>query len=236
MPPKGTPRRRLVFDGEDNEPPSSGTRSRGVNQSPRVRRGGSPGKSLPPGGRQRKAKKPKRRFKPGTVALREIRRFQGNRWVPTEEGEEPINFRSTGHETKLIIPMKPFLRVVREIAQQIKSDLRWNPSAILVLQHVSEAMLVRYFQNANICAISSARQTIKVRDVRLGSKLDPMIPKPMRHNFHIWLRNNPGCYCRAGGMGTDLRGNELPLSEPLSLWRLDGVSDGLYGTRTNPNY
>ena len=50
-------------------------------------------------------KKP-HRFRPGTVALREIRKFQKS--------------------TELLIRKLPFQRLVREIAQEYKSDLRFQ--------------------------------------------------------------------------------------------------------------
>jgi len=66
-------------------------------------------------------KKP-HRYKPGTVALREIRRYQKS--------------------TELLIRKLPFQRLVREIAQDFKSDLRFQSSAIGALQESVEAYLV----------------------------------------------------------------------------------------------
>src|ERR1700722_11471851 len=60
-------------------------------------------------------KKP-HRFRPGTVALREIRRYQKS--------------------TELLIRKLPFQRLVREIAQDFKTDLRFQSSAIGALQEV----------------------------------------------------------------------------------------------------
>ncbi len=56
-------------------------------------------------------KKP-HRYRPGTVALREIRKYQKS--------------------TDLLIRKLPFQRLVREIAQDFKNDLRFQSSAILV--------------------------------------------------------------------------------------------------------
>jgi histone H3 len=69
-------------------------------------------------------KKP-HRYRPGTVALREIRRYQKS--------------------TDLLIRKLPFQRLVREIAQDFKSDLRFQGSAVLALQEAAEAYLVRFF-------------------------------------------------------------------------------------------
>jgi len=66
-------------------------------------------------------KKP-HRYRPGTVALREIRRYQKS--------------------TDLLMRKLPFQRLVREIAQDFKNDLRFQGTAILALQEASEAYLV----------------------------------------------------------------------------------------------
>jgi len=66
-------------------------------------------------------KKP-HRYRPGTVALREIRRYQKS--------------------TELLIRKLPFQRLVREIAQDFKTDLRFQGSAVLALQEAAEAYLV----------------------------------------------------------------------------------------------
>ena len=62
------------------------------------------------------------RYRPGTVALREIRRYQKS--------------------TELLIRKLPFQRLVREIAQEFKTDLRFQGSAVLALQEASEAYIV----------------------------------------------------------------------------------------------
>jgi histone H3 len=81
-------------------------------------------------------KKP-HRYKPGTVALREIRRYQKS--------------------TELLIRKLPFQRLVREIAQDFKSDLRFQSSAIGALQESVEAYLVSLFEDTNLCAIHAKR-------------------------------------------------------------------------------
>ncbi|XP_063632436.1 uncharacterized protein LOC134803568 [Cydia splendana] len=77
-------------------------------------------------------KKP-HRYRPGTVALREIRRYQKS--------------------TELLIRKLPFHRLVREIAQDFKTDLRFQSSAVMALQEASEAYLVGLFEDTNLCAI-----------------------------------------------------------------------------------
>lgn len=95
-------------------------------------------------------KKP-HRYKPGTVALREIRRFQKS--------------------TELLIRKLPFQRLVREIAQDFKSDLRFQSSAIGALQEAVEAYLVSLFEDTNLCAIHAKRVTIQKKDIQLARRL-----------------------------------------------------------------
>ncbi|BGP34927.1 histone H3.1 [Rhodotorula toruloides] len=85
-------------------------------------------------------KKP-HRYKPGTVALREIRRYQKS--------------------TELLIRKLPFQRLVREIAQDFKTDLRFQSSAIGALQEAAEAYLVSLFEDTNLAAIHAKRVTIQ---------------------------------------------------------------------------
>ncbi|KAJ3505521.1 hypothetical protein NLJ89_g7370 [Agrocybe chaxingu] len=91
------------------------------------------------------------RFRPGVVALREIRRYQ--------------------HTTELLIRKLPFQRLVREIAQDFKADVRFQSSAILALQEASEAYLVTLFEDTNLAAIHAKRVTIMVRDMVLARRL-----------------------------------------------------------------
>jgi histone H3 len=86
-------------------------------------------------------KKP-HRYRPGTVALREIRRYQKS--------------------TELLIRKLPFQRLVREIAQDFKTDLRFQGSAVLALQEATEAYLVGLFEDTNLAAIHAKRVTIMV--------------------------------------------------------------------------
>ena len=95
-------------------------------------------------------KKP-HRYRPGTVALREIRRYQKS--------------------TELLIRKLPFQRLVREIAQEFKSDLRFQGSAVLALQEASEAYLVGLFEDTNLCAIHAKRVTIQTKDIQLARRI-----------------------------------------------------------------
>ena len=95
-------------------------------------------------------KKPQR-YKPGTVALREIRRYQKS--------------------TELLIRRLPFQRLVREISQGFRTDLRFQQSAVLALQEASEDYLISLFQDTLLCAIHAKRITIQPKDVHLARRI-----------------------------------------------------------------
>eukprot|EP01088_Endostelium_zonatum_P022414 TRINITY_DN962_c0_g1_i1.p1 TRINITY_DN962_c0_g1~~TRINITY_DN962_c0_g1_i1.p1 ORF type:complete len:145 (+),score=33.63 TRINITY_DN962_c0_g1_i1:30-437(+) len=95
-------------------------------------------------------KKP-HRFRPGTVALREIRRYQKS--------------------TDLLIRKLPFQRLVREIAQDYKTDLRFQSAAVAALQEAAEAYLVGLFEDTNLCAIHAKRVTIMPKDINLARRI-----------------------------------------------------------------
>ena len=67
----------------------------------------------------------------------------------------------------LMIPLLPFQRLVHEIAQDCKKDLRFQSSTILALQEAVEAWLVGIFESANLCCIHRGQITIAPRDFHL---------------------------------------------------------------------
>lgn len=95
-------------------------------------------------------KKPQR-YRPGTVALREIRRYQKS--------------------TELLIRKLPFHRLVKEIAQDFKTDLRFQAAAVAALQESAEAYMVGLFEDTNLCAIHAKRVTIAPKDVHLARRI-----------------------------------------------------------------
>jgi histone H3 len=95
-------------------------------------------------------KKP-HRYRPGTVALREIRKYQKS--------------------TDLLVRKRPFARLVREIAQDYKSDLRFQSTAILALQEAAEAHLIGTFEDAYLCTLHSKRVTLMPKDVQLARRI-----------------------------------------------------------------
>ena len=91
------------------------------------------------------------RYRAGTVALKDIRHFQKS--------------------TALLIRKLPFQRLVREIAQDFKTDLQFQSAAILCLQEAAEAYLVGLFEDTNLCAIHAKRVTIMPKDIQLARRI-----------------------------------------------------------------
>ncbi|KAL7301871.1 hypothetical protein TKK_0005475 [Trichogramma kaykai] len=99
------------------------------------------------------SKKPKTkiRFKPGLLALQEIRYYQKS--------------------TELLIRKLPFQRLVREIFQDYKDNVRIQSAALLALQEAAEAYLVGLFEDTNLCSIHGKRVTIMPRDMQLARRI-----------------------------------------------------------------
>ncbi|KAF6794245.1 histone H3-like centromeric protein cse-4 [Colletotrichum musicola] len=96
----------------------------------------------------------KRRYRPGTVALREIRKYQSG--------------------TQLLLRQLPFSRLVREIAESVRprgEAMRWQSQAIQALQEAAEAFLVHLFEDTNLCAIHAKRVTIMQKDIQLARRI-----------------------------------------------------------------
>ena len=98
------------------------------------------------------------RYRPGTVALKQIRQYQKS--------------------TDLLIRKLPFQRLVCEIAcdsEVIKSPLcgkvRFQSAAIMALQEAAEAYLIGLFEDTNLCAIHAKRVTIMPKDIQLARRI-----------------------------------------------------------------
>ncbi|EPR80016.1 histone H3 [Spraguea lophii 42_110] len=105
-------------------------------------------KSAAPGS-QTGGKRP--RYRPGAVAIREIRRYQKS--------------------TEFLIRKLPFQRTVRALASEYRVDVRFQLSALAALQEAIESYLVNLFEKANLCAIHAKRVTVMVKDIQLAYKL-----------------------------------------------------------------
>ena len=92
----------------------------------------------------------KPRYRPGTIARQEIRRYQLN--------------------TQLLIPKLPFHRLVKEVAGTI-GPYRFETTAILALHEATEAFLVQLFKDADQCRYHSKRKTLMVKDLQLARRV-----------------------------------------------------------------
>ncbi len=99
---------------------------------------------------QKNVKKP-RRYRPGTVALREIRKYQKS--------------------AELLIRKAPFQRLVREIAATYRTDFRFQSAAVLAIQEAAEAYLVGVFEDTNLASIHAKRVTIMPKDIKLARRI-----------------------------------------------------------------
>jgi len=102
------------------------------------------GKSIPT-----HVKKP--RYRPGTNALKEIRKYQ--------------------QSTELLMRKLPFQRIIKEIVKKLNDELRLQSTAILALQEAAEAFLVGLFEDTNLCALHAGRVTITPKDMKLATRL-----------------------------------------------------------------
>ncbi|CAH3182156.1 unnamed protein product, partial [Porites lobata] len=71
--------------------------------------------------------------------------------------------KNLSKSTELLIRKLPFQRLVREIAQDFKTDLRFQSSAVMALQEASEAYLVGLFEDTNLCAIHAKPAQAKAK-------------------------------------------------------------------------
>jgi histone H3 len=114
-----------------------------------------PKKSLPDKPLVKEVAKVRRphRFRPGTVALREIRRYQKS--------------------TEMLLRKAPFRRLVREYAKEIStnSDYRFTAAALDALQEAAETIVTEVLSESNIFAIHAKRVTLKVEDVRARNRM-----------------------------------------------------------------
>jgi histone H3 len=95
--------------------------------------------------------KKKFRFRPGTVALREIKKYQ--------------------KATDLLLAKAPFQRFVRAICDGIDGQLRFQAQALLALQEAAESYLTGLFEDANLCAIHASRVTVMKKDMELARRI-----------------------------------------------------------------
>lgn len=93
----------------------------------------------------------RRRYRPGTQALHEMRHFQ----------------KGTG----VLLPKLPFRRLVRELADEHYVGYKVQESALLAMQEAAEAYLVDLFMDSNSCAVHAKRVTITPKDMKLALRI-----------------------------------------------------------------
>lgn len=92
-----------------------------------------------------------RRWRPGTVALREIRKYQNS--------------------VEMLIRKAPFQRLVREVMQQTKDSLRMSRSSVEAIQEATESYMTSLFADANLCTLHAKRVTLMGSDLKLARRL-----------------------------------------------------------------
>ncbi|KAF8832623.1 hypothetical protein HHX47_DHR1001565 [Lentinula edodes] len=92
-------------------------------------------------------------------------------WSQETPSLQAWNRRRYQKSTELLIRKLPFQRLVREIAQDFKTDLRFQSSAVMALQEAAEAYLVSLFEDTNLAAIHAKRVTIQPKDLALARRL-----------------------------------------------------------------
>ena len=97
------------------------------------------------------SKRPAQRHHLGVRALQEIKFYQ--------------------RSTDLLLRKLPFQHLVRDIAQQSKTDLRFQSAAIAALQEAAEAYLVGLFEDTNLCSLHAKRVTIMAKDMQLARRI-----------------------------------------------------------------
>jgi histone H3 len=91
------------------------------------------------------------RYRPGTQALREIRRYQ-----------------KTGD---LLLKKTPFGRLCREIGQRKYSDLRFTSDAKITCQQCTEPYMTTLFDHGNLLAIHANRKKVIPKDIQLAQRI-----------------------------------------------------------------
>jgi len=96
-------------------------------------------------------KKQKKKFRPGQLALSEIRRFQ--------------------RSTELLIKKAPFQRLVRQISDSLTPGMKYQTVALSALQEAAESYIIALFEDTNLCCIHAKRVTISPKDVKLARRI-----------------------------------------------------------------
>ena len=91
------------------------------------------------------------KFRPGTVALRNIKNLQ--------KGD------------KLMLRRTPFERLVREKAAQINANVRFSEKSLIMIQAAIEEYVTRVCHFAYNIALAAKRQTLMEKDIKLAQSI-----------------------------------------------------------------
>ncbi|XP_042864856.1 histone H3-like isoform X2 [Penaeus japonicus] len=138
-----TPNKSYPTDGEQRNTPTTATQSKKHRRNLGIYRRRT--------GARKSPQKKQKRFRPGTVALREIRFYQKG--------------------SNMLLPKLPFSRLIREILQSYKPDLRIQSLALEALQEAAESYIISVLEMANLCSIHAKRVTLYPKDIRLVRRI-----------------------------------------------------------------
>ena len=105
----------------------------------------------PPRPKEVEKGKSKQWYRPGTLTLHEIRKYQ--------------------RSTELLIRKLPFMRLVQEVGQQFLQGVQFQGTAIMALQEAAKAYLISLFEDSNLCAIHAKCCTIMPKDIHLARRI-----------------------------------------------------------------
>jgi histone H3/H4 len=142
-PARASPRRGAGLPAWEQAAPARRRRVSGESPLPRASKSS----------RRQPEERKKRRFRPGTRVLQEIRKLQ--------------------QTTHTLVPRVHFSRIVRDVAHSLVggTDYRWASEALEAMQTAAEAYLVGLFEDANLCAMHAKRVTIQVKDILLAQRI-----------------------------------------------------------------
>lgn len=99
---------------------------------------------------------PKRRWRCGTVAKREIKKL--------------------AKTTNRLFPKMPFIRILREIGDRRHPSLRWNKDAIDAAHEAAENYITNIFKKADNARKFKGRRTLDIRDMRYSIEMQDLMP------------------------------------------------------------
>jgi histone H3/H4 len=142
-PPVATKQPRKQAQPQQRTPAAAGSAGTGTAARVGSRRGAAPDEEAP---------KKRRRYRPGTLALREIRKYQKT--------------------TNLLIGKRRFYLLIREICQNLGAPLMcWQGAALQCIHEAAEFYMTRLFEDATLCTVHGGRQTLFLKDLVLAKRI-----------------------------------------------------------------